>query len=415
MAKYQRNAIETNGKNYCLNLQMELPMDQWMSFRHHIEGLAAELGLLVMNRMMEEEVRSKVGAWGYQRMYRHGKQKGYVVFAGRKLSLAHPRLRSRDENKEVPLESYQAFQSEGAMQKAVARQMMRQCATRDYEGAIEQMAKGYGIKKSSVSRHFKAATAQELKRLLERPVPADLLVLMIDGQYFARQCITVALGIDKKGCKHVLGLWHGATENSAVVGALLEDLEARGLKPAHPILVVMDGSKALRKAVQTVLGDRAVVQRCRVHKQRNVVEHLPREKQRQAIWRLRAAWDKKEAKEAEKELRKIAQWLESFSPMAARSLKEGLEETLTLQRLGINSKLGRILSSTNVIESCFARVEHWTHRVKQWRDPAMVLRWSASALLIAEKGFRRFNGYEQFTALEDALKDIQPVLILKAA
>jgi putative transposase len=369
---------------------------------------------LVMSQMMAEEVRSKVGAWGHQSVYRHGKQKGYVVFGGRKLAVEHPRLRSR-ENKEVALESYHSFQAPGRMAKAVARQMMRQCSSRNYEGAIEQLTKGYGIKRSSVSRHFKAATAQELQRLLERPVPADLLVLMIDGQYFARQCITVALGIDKKGCKHVLGLWHGATENSTVVGALLEDLEARGLKPAHPILVVMDGSKALRKAVQTVLGDRARVQRCRVHKQRNVVEHLPREKQRQAIWRLRAAWDKKDPKEAEKELRKIAQWLDAFSPMAARSLKEGLEETLTLQTLGINSKLGCILSSTNVIESCFARVEHWTRRVKQWRDPAMVLRWSASALLIAEKGFRRFNGYEQFTALEEALKDLQPVPMLKAA
>jgi len=414
MAKYQRNAIETNGKNYCLNLQMELPMDQWIDFRDDIEALAAKLGLLVMSQLMEEEVRRKVGAWGQQTVYRHGKQKGYVVFAGRKLSVTHPRLRSR-ENKEVPLESYQAFQAPGRMPKAVARQLMRQCATRDYEGALEQLAKGYGIKRSSVSRHFKAATAQELKRLLERPVPADLLVLMIDGQYFARQCITVALGIDKKGGKHVLGLWHGASENSTVVGALLEDLEARGLKPAHPLLVVIDGSKALRKAVQTVLGDRAVVQRCRVHKQRNVVEHLPREKQRQAVWRLRAAWDKKDPKEAEKELRKTAHWLESFSPMAARSLKEGLEETLTLQRLGINSKLGRVLSSTNVIESCFARVEHWTHRVKQWRDPAMVLRWSASALLVAEKSFRRCNGYEQFTALEEALKDLNPVSMLKAA
>lgn len=414
MAKYQRNAIETNGKKYCLNLQLELPLNEWLDFRYDIGALAGKMGLLVMSKMMEEEVRSKVGAWGQQSMYRHGKQKGYVVFAGRKLSVEHPRLRSR-ENKEVALESYQAFQAESGMQKAVARQMMRQCSTRNYEGAIEQLAKGYGIKRTSVSRHFKAATAQELKRLLERPVPADLLVLMIDGQYFARQCITVALGIDKKGCKHVLGLWHGATENSTVVGALLEDLEARGLKPAHPLLVVIDGSKALRKAVQTVLGDRAVVQRCRVHKQRNVVEHLPREKQRQAIWRLRAAWDKKDPKEAEKELRKIAQWLESFSPMAARSLKEGLEETLTLQRLGINSKLGRILSSTNVIESCFARVEHWTRRVKQWRDPGMVLRWSASALLIAEKGFRRLNGYEQFTALEEALKELHPVPMLKAA
>jgi transposase-like protein len=229
------------------------------------------------------------------------------------------------------------------------------------------------------------------------------LVLIIDGQYFARQCVTAALGIDRKGCKQVLGLWHGATENSAVVSALLEDLQSRGLDPAHRILVVIDGSKALRKGVNTVLGERAVVQRCRVHKQRNVMEHLPKDKQGQAGWRLRAAWDKKDPELAEKELRKVAQWLEEFSPMAARSLKEGLEETITLQKLGINQSLGHSLSSTNLIESCFARVRSLTRRVTHWQKAEMVLRWAAGALLVAEKRFRRIKGCFQINELAEAL------------
>ena len=206
----------------------------------------------------------------------------------------------------------------------------------------------------------------ELKELLERPVPPELVALLIDAKYFPKQCIIVALGIDKEGRKHVLGLWEGATENATVVKGLLEDLVARGLETQHKLLVVMDGGKALRKAVQQVFGDNAVVQRCRVHKQRNVVEHVPKEKQGQAIWRLRAAWDKADPKAAEKELRKIISWLEDISPMAARSLQEGLEETLTLQKLGVNRRLAECLSSTNMIESCFA--DESSQALAQWQD-----------------------------------------------
>jgi transposase-like protein len=217
------------------------------------------------------------------------------------------------------------------------------------------------------------------------------------------------------GSKQVLGLWHRATENSTVVKALLEDLVERGLDPERRILIVIDGAKALRKAVQMIFGDRAAVQRCRVHKQRNVVEHLPPEKRQQAIWRLRSAWSKSDWKKAEKELRKVAKWLEEISPGAARSLEEGLEETLTLQKLGINSKLGQSLSSTNLIESCFSRTGHWTKRVKYWRDASMVLRWSAAALLHAEKGFRKVRGFRHMHELEAALKNSTDSAILKAA
>ena len=236
---------------------------------------------------------------------------------------------------------------------------------------------------------------------------------MLDAKYFTRQCIIVALGIDKEGRKHVLGLWEGATENTTVVKGLLEDLVARGLDPQHKLLVVMDGGKALRKAVHLVFGDRAVVQRCRVHKQRNVVEHLPEDKQAQASWRLRAAWSKSDPKTAEKELRKIVTWLEGISPMAARSLQEGLEETLTLQKLGVNPRLAECLSSTNMIESCFARATSLLQRVKRWHDGTTVLRWAAASLRMAEKGFRRIRAFEHLGALEEALTESET--LLKAA
>jgi putative transposase len=413
MAKYRKAKMEATEKDQTLTLQLELPMAELMAgVRDDIEGLITQVGLKILSAVMDHEVESKLGKWGQQSAYRHGHQPGYVVYAGRKLELKRPRVRSKEQG-ELPLQSYKAFQQEGRMQRAVARKLMRHCSTRNYEGALEECLEGYGIKRSSVSRHFKVSTAAELKELLERPVPTDLLALLLDAKYFTRQCIIVALGIDKEGRKHVLGLWEGATENTIVVKALLEDLVARGLDPQHKLLVVMDGGKALRKAVHQVFGDRAVVQRCRVHKQRNVVEHLPEDKQAQAIWRLRAAWSKSDPKTAEKELRKIVSWLEGISPMAARSLQEGLEETLTLQKLGVNPRLAECLSSTNMIESCFARATSLLQRVKRWHDGKTVLRWAAASLRMAEKGFRRIRAFEHLGALEEALTESET--LLKAA
>jgi putative transposase len=413
MAKYRKAKIEATEKEQTLTLQLQLPMAELMAgVRDDIEGLITQVGLKILSAVMEHEVESKLGKWGQQSAYRHGHQQGYVVYAGRKLELKRPRVRSK-ERAELPLQSYQAFQQEGRMQRAVARKLMRHCSTRDYEGALDECLDGYGIKRSSVSRHFKASTAAELKELLERPLPGDLLALLLDAKYFTRQCIIVALGIDKEGRKHVLGLWEGATENTTVVKGLLEDLVARGLDPQHKLLVVMDGGKALRKAVQQVFGDRAVVQRCRVHKQRNVVEHLPEDKQAQAAWRLRAAWSKSDPKTAEKELRKIVSWLEGISPMAARSLQEGLEETLTLQKLGVNPRLAECLSSTNMIESCFARATSLLQRVRRWHDGKTVLRWAAASLRMAEKGFRRIRAFEHLGALQEALTESET--LLKAA
>src|SRR5258706_11981511 len=293
-----------------LALEAQLPMSELIAgVREDIEGFAAELGLTIIQRVMEAEIGQKVGLWGQQQSRRHGHQPGYVVYAGRKVTLERPRLRSR-EDQEVPLASYRAFQKDGKLQQAVTRQLTRQCSTRDYEGAIEGCLKGYGIKRSSVSRHWKATTAKELEALMQRPIPKDLLVLMIDSKFFGGDCLVAAIGIDLQGSKHVLGIWHGATENSTVVKGLLEDLVSRGLESERKMLIVLDGAKALRKAVTMVLGEQGLVQRCRIHKLRNVLDHLPEQKKAQATWRLRAAWGQKDAQVAEKELRKTARWLD---------------------------------------------------------------------------------------------------------
>jgi len=418
MRKYKRQIAQAKQKAEAINrlaLEAQLPMSELIAgVREDIEGFAAELGLTIIQRVMEAEIGQKVGPWGQQKSRRHGHQPGYVVYAGRKVTLERPRLRSR-EDQEVPLASYQAFQKDGKLQQAVARQLTRQCSTRDYEGAIDSCLKGYGIKRSSVSRHWKAATAKELEALMQRPIPKDLLVLMIDSKFFGGDCLVAAIGIDLQGSKHVLGIWHGATENSTVVKGLLEDLVSRGLESERKMLVVLDGAKALRKAVSMVLGEQGLVQRCRIHKLRNVLDQLPEEKKAQTGWRLRSAWAKKDPKAAEKELRQTAQWLEATWPVAAASLLEGLAETLTVQNLNLPPTLCRILSNTNLIENCFSQAAHRTRQVKRWDGPKMILRWTAAALLAAEKNFRRIKGCEQLSLLEKVLQEPETSSTLKAA
>src|SRR6266581_5778605 len=247
MRKYIRQnqqAKEKAANRERLSLEAQLPMSELIAgVRDDIEAFAAELGLTIMQRVMEAEIQQKLGPWGRQPVCRHGHQPGDVIYGGRKVHLARPRLRSR-EDQEVPLASYQAFQKNGKLQKAVARQLTRQCSSRDYEGALEGCLQGYGIKRSSVSRHWKAATAKELERLMQRPVPKDLLVLMIDSKFFAGDCLVAAIGVVLQGKKHVLGLWHGATENATVVTGLLDDLVWRGLESERKMLIGLEGAKA---------------------------------------------------------------------------------------------------------------------------------------------------------------------------
>lgn len=393
-----------------VNFQLDLPMlEIILQTKAEIEALSAQAGLKIIHHFLEEEIAQRTGTHGQQTAYRYGRQPGYVVYAGRKVAIPKPRLRAKGGG-ELALKSYQAFQQDGRMQRAVARKLTHQVSTRNYAAAIDDCLAGYGVQKSSVSRQWQAATAGELQKLCQRPVPGELVALLLDGQYFRRECLVVALGVDSEGRKHVLGLWHGASENSTLVKALLADLRERGLHTEGRMLVVIDGAKALYKGVREVFGERALIQRCRVHKLRNVVEHLPLEKRAQAVWRLRGAWAKATPEEALKELRACVRWLETISPSAARSLEEGLEETLTIARLGLPELLERTFSSTNLIESCFARTAAWTRRVKRWRNGKMVLRWGAAALLFAEKGFRRVRGHEHMSQLLEDLNRNQSAL-----
>ena len=395
-----------------VNFQFDLPLlEMILETKAEIEALSAQAGLKIIHHFLEEEIEQRCGPHGQQRAYRHGRQPGYIVYAGRKVSIPKPRLRAKGGG-ELTLKSYQAFQQDGRMQRAVARKLTHQVSTRHYAAAIDDCLVGYGIDKSSVSRQWKAATAVELQKLVQRPVPRDLVALLMDGQYFRKECLIVALGVDPQGQKHVLGLWHGATENSTLVRELLADLRERGLNTEAAILVVLDGAKALYKGVREVFGERALIQRCRVHKLRNVLEHVPLEKRQQAAWRLRGAWAKGTPEEALKALRSCVKWLDTISPSAARSLEEGLEETLTVTRLGLHESLVRTFSSTNRIDSCFARTESWTGRVKRWRGAKMVLRWGAAALLFAEKGFRRVRGYNHMNQLLGALRSNKSELAL---
>jgi transposase-like protein len=367
------------------------------------ESLCRDVGLLIMERWLEAEVRRRCGSWGSQGAFRHGRQRGYVVFGGQKLPIERPRVRERDGG-ELVLENYRRFQQDGAMQRAVARQLTRKVSTRDYGGAIGALGDAYGVGKSSVSREWKKATEAELQKLCERPAPPGLAALLIDGKHFGKECIVVAMGVDREGKKHLLGLWAGSTENTALVKDLLCDLRARGLDTERPLLVVLDGAKALHAGVRTVFGERAHIQRCRVHKLRNVLAYLPRELHGKVAWRYRGALALNSAAAAEKELRALAAWVEEHSSAAAASLREGMEELFTLQRLGVKDiALNASLSSTNLIESAFSRCEAWTSRVSRWRGQSMAARWAAGALLWAEKSFRRIKGHAALPALEAAL------------
>lgn len=404
-----QSSPKSDSQNFSVRLDGPL-VDMILNTRTELDWLIAQIGLKVIRGVLDQEIATLCGTRGQQKAYRHGSQSGYVVFAGRKVTINKPRVRQKG-GAELGLATYKAFQETGPLQKAIGRNLRRQVSTRNYAGAIDDCIQGYGIAKSSVSRHWKALTQAELRVFCQRPVPSDILALLIDGQYFRRECLVVAMGVDFQGKKHVLGLWHGATENSTLVRELLADLRERGLNTEAAMLVIIDGAKALAKGVKDVFGSRALIQRCRVHKLRNVVEHLPINKRAQAAWRLRAAWAKSNPEAALKELLACVTWLEKLSPGAARSLEEGLEETLTVSRLALPLPLIRSFNSTNLIESCFARTEEWTKRVKHWHDANMVMRWGAAALLFAEKGFYRIRGAENLGKLIHALEQHQNELV----
>lgn len=372
-----------------------------------LNDFTRDAGMAVAMELLKDEALQRCGArysHGADDAYRHGKQDGYIVLGGQKRPLKRPRMRSKAGG-EVKLDAYERLQSPEALPEAVLRRMMVHVSCRDYPQAIELATDAVGVKRSSVSRHFKTASAAQLRKLTQRNFKGrSFRVIFIDGKDYSGSMLLAALGLEdlndraKDGKKAVLGIRHGSTENAEVCVALLQDLQERGLDLNQPILWVVDGSKALASAIRRVCGWNAVIQRCRVHKRRNVLSHLQEEYHDEFSRRYREALQEPYDK-AFFLLKGLVRWLESKNPDAASSLEEGLPELLTVSRLGLPSPLTKTLGTTNPLESAFSVAEEATRRVKRWRAGDMRLRWFASAMLAAENRFRRVRGCMFFAQL----------------
>ena len=336
----------------------------------------------------------------------HGGQAGRVSLEDRQISVRRPRLRRKGKRDggEVPIPAYQALQKNPAMGARMFETLLRGVSTRQYCEVLPRMAETVGVSKSAISERAIEASAAQLEQLLGRRwEDAELLVIYIDGMQFGTYHVISAVGVDETGAKHVLGLQLGATENTAAVKALLIHLREHGVSSQKRYLFVIDGAKALRAGITEVFGAEQAVQRCRTHKMRNVLGELPTEQHAQVRSLLRAAYKLERAEEGIAKMEKMAQWLERDYPSAARSLREGLEETFTIHRLGLPPSLHRCLATTNLIESPQSGVRKRTGNVCRWREEGMVMRWVAGAYLLTEKNFHKIAGYEQLWTLAGAL------------
>jgi transposase-like protein len=334
----------------------------------------------------------------------YGRQPGQVMLSDRKLEVNRPRLRTKGpRSREVEVPAYAAMQDRGAMGARMLEILMRGVSTRNYKAVIPAMAETAGVSKSAVSRRVAEASEAEVEALLARRFDdLKLLVIYIDGLIFGDYTMIGAVGVDLEGNKHVLGIREGATENSTVITELLEDIVSRGVDPKRKMLFVIDGSKALRAAINAVFGADQPVQRCRAHKLRNVLDYLPKDQRAQVKSVLRAAW-KLGPKEGMARVKKLVAWLDNSYPSAAASLLEGLEECFTINRLDLPPSLHRCLATTNIIESPHAGVRIQTRRVTHWQNGKMVLRWMASAFIRTEKRFKKIMGHRDLWALEAIL------------
>ena len=376
-------------------------------------ALSVGVGLGVLSELMEEEVDDVVGPkgkWNPDRTaVRHGHEGGEVTLGGRRVEVERPRVRTADGETEVPLATYQHFADRDPLARVVLERMLAGVSTRRYRRtqepvgeAVEQAARS--TSKSAVSRSFVERTREALGELMARQLgDLRLAVMMLDGLELKGRMMIVALGITTEGIKIPLGLWEGSTENATVATALLSDLVERGLDPEQGMLFVLDGSKALRKAVRAVFGE-VPVQRCLWHKERNVLGHLPERDRPQVKARMRRAWRETDHARALEQLTRLADELERTHPGAAGSLREGMQETLTVIRLGIRGKLRRTLESTNACESMIDTVRTTQRNVKHRSSGEMGLRWTAAGMLEAEQQFRKVIGYTDLPRLAVAIE-----------
>lgn len=375
-------------------------------------ALAVGAGLQVMQVLMEEDVAGLAGLRGRHDRARvakrHGTEEGSVTLGGRRVPVRRPRVRSADNTREIPVPAYEAFSGMEILDQMALERMMAKLSTRRYRAGLEPVgttveASARSTSKSSVSRRFVARTEKALAEMLAADLSAlDLVALMVDGVHFGEHCCVVALGIGIDGTKHPLGVVEGSTENATVVTDLLTGLRDRGLDVTRPILVVIDGAKALASAVKAVF-DHPVIHRCQLHKIRNVERKLPKSMAPTVTSKMRAAYRNENALAAEADLETLARQLDKVHPGAAGSLREGLAETLTVNRLGVPPTLARTLRSTNAIESMIEICRDHSTNVKRWQNGQMSLRWCAAGMGEATKQFRRVNGFLHLPALRAAL------------
>jgi len=398
-----REAVVREAKELQISFLKE---DLLKELRENVHNFALRMGLLTGLELIESEVSELCGG-RYERgagASRYGSQPGYIIVGGQKLAIERPRVRGV---KEVKLSTYKALQRKDTLEESVLARMLRGVSTRQYEGVIESTKHTFGVKRSSVSRHFRRATKAVVEDFANRRFDKTRYpVIFIDGIEYAGDMLVVALGVTSAGNKEILGIRHGASENKAVVTEVLEDLVARGLSTTQATLFVIDGGRALVSGIKSVFGKYAVIQRCQVHKRRNIQAHVSETNWPEVKKRLDRAYGYESYDKALSSLTSTAKWLDRIAPDAAASLREGMEETITVHKLNVPSLLRRSISSTNIIESALSVARRTTKRVTRWRDGDMRKRWCLSGLLKAEEKFQRLQGAKSMNDLIAKLDEI---------
>jgi putative transposase len=414
MAKHSTKSASTQALHIAHSTQVEVPLPLLAvlaDVEHAFFGLCIDAGKQVLGAMMEQDRTALCGLPWKPDAERSGRRAGStespITLGGRRITIRRQRVRT-SEGEELSLASYEAAADRDPLDHHTLEAVAAGVSTRRYARSLDRLPRGEGeraVSKSAVSRRFVALTEQKLGEWLSEPLgDLDLKLIMLDGIHFKDHCILVALGIDSQGYKHPLGIVEGSTENAAVAKALLTDLIDRGLPADRAFVFVIDGAKALRKAIVDLFGPLAKIQRCPVHKRRNVLARLPKAEQAGVQRALDDAWNSKSAKLAKRQLERLARSLDEEHPGAASSLREGLDETLTLLEMGLPERLCKSLRSTNAIESVNDKIASYARRVKRWRGGRMILRWTGAAILEAKRGFRRIKGYRDMHHLVAALQ-----------
>jgi putative transposase len=386
----------------------------WEDVAVSFDRFCLTAGIASLTEMMEGDAAELCGP-RYRRNrdrrgHRWGRTTGKLGFHGGKVDIERPRVRARD-GVELALPSWEAAQAEDWLGRWAMNLMLINVSTRRFGRAVRlpegdiPVAHGAGVSKSAVSRRFVALSAERMAEWMAADLSQlDLLAIQVDGIYISDELtLLAAVGIDGEGMKHPLGLLEGATENAAVVQALLDNLIERGLDPKVCRLFIVDGSKALIKAIRKTFGRHTPIQRCQIHKARNIIERLPKHLHASVRKALRQAWELDDAEKAERLIRNLAHRLEQVAPGVATSILEGLDEMLTVIRLGLPLSLRRSLACTNIIENMMGTIRRVCRNVKRWRDASMALRWTAAAMQEAAKGFRRLKAGKQLPLLRAAL------------